>query len=113
MGILAKGSTGISSGFALPSPTTIVLMNGLSSSCVLASTTSPMAILANASLVVAGGQVQLVRLPMDALWQRSPIRSTPRIMFGEVAVLLCAAWGGTHSREKKEGLRLIPKALAL
>ncbi len=66
MGILVKGLGGIDRKSPAP-PTTTVLMNGLSSSCVLATITVLMATSAIVRRLVAGGLVRLTRLPTDVI----------------------------------------------
>ncbi len=52
---------------ATPAPPTItVLMNGLSSSCVLVVTIAPMATSTGVRLVAFGGRIRLAQLPMGA-----------------------------------------------
>ncbi len=72
-------------------PTTIVSMNGLSSSCVLAATAVPMATSTRVRRMATGGLIQLVPLPTGAAWVRIPATLTPRITFSVATVLLCAA----------------------
>ncbi len=72
-------------------PTTTVLTNGLSSSCVLASTTVPTATSTHARRMAAGGLARLAQLPTGASWVRGPATSTLRITFSVASVLLCAA----------------------
>ncbi len=77
---------------ATPAPPTItVLMNGLSSSCVLASTTVPTATSTYVRRVATGGLIRLVLLPTGATWLRGPAPSSPRITSSVAAALLCAA----------------------
>ena len=77
--------------FAPVPPTTIVLMNGLSSSCVLASTTVPTAPSTDVRRVASGGPVRPDQLPTGATCIRGPVMSTPRITISVASVLLCAA----------------------
>ena len=72
-------------------PTTIVSMNGLSSSCVLATTTVPTATSTDVRRMAAGGLARLAQLPTGAPWLRGPVVSTPRITISVATVLLCAA----------------------
>ena len=72
-------------------PTTIVLMNGLSSSCVLASTTVPTAHSTYVRRVATGGPVRLDQLPTGATCIRGSATSTPSITIGVATVLRCAA----------------------
>ena len=65
MGILVKGLGGIDRKSPAP-PTTTVLMNGLSSSCVLAATTVPTATSPRARRMVTGGLARLAQLPAGA-----------------------------------------------
>ncbi len=89
MGILVKGLGGIDRKSPAP-PTTTVLMNGLSSSCVLVSTTVPTAISTDVRRVASGGLARLAQLPTGAPCMRGPVMSTPRITISVASVLLCA-----------------------
>ncbi len=89
MGILVKGLGGIDRKSPAP-PTTIVLMNGLSSSCVLATTTFPMATSTHVRRMAAGGLTRLGQLPAGATCIRGPVMSTPSITLSVASVLLCA-----------------------
>ncbi len=66
-------------------------MNGLSSSCVLATTTVLSATSPLVRRLASGGLVQLVPLPTGATWVRVSASSTPRLIIGVDTVLLCAA----------------------
>ena len=81
----------IYSAYSLNAPTTTVLMNGLSSSCVLASTTVPQATSADVRRMVTGGLARLAQLPAGAAWVHGPVMSTPRVTIGVATALLCAA----------------------
>ncbi len=72
-------------------PTTIILTNGLSSSCVLASTTVPTAHSTYVRRVATGGPVRLAQLPTGATCIRGSATSTPSITIGVATALLCAA----------------------
>ena len=72
-------------------PTTTVLMNGLSSSCVLASTAVPTAHSTYVRRVATGGPVRLDQLPTGATCIRGSATSTPSITIGVATALLCAA----------------------
>ena len=72
-------------------PTTTVLMNGLSSSCVLATTTVPTATSPRVRRMATGGLIRLVPLPTGATWVRVPATSTLRMSIGVATVLLCVA----------------------
>ncbi len=75
-----------------PAPPTItVLMNGLSSSCVLATTTVPTAASPRVRRLATGGLLRLVPLPTGTTWLRIPATSTPRVTVGVATALLCAA----------------------
>ncbi len=79
-------------GFALRCvpPATTVLMHGLSSSCVLASTTVPTATSALVRWMAAGGLARLGQLPTGATWVRGLAMSTPKITASVATALLCA-----------------------
>ena len=77
--------------FAPVLPTTIVLMNGLSSSCVLATTAVPTATSANVRRVATGGLARLAHLPTGATWVRGPVMSSPSVTVSMATALLCAA----------------------
>ncbi len=81
----------IYSAYSLNAPTTTVLMNGLSSSCVLASTTVPQATSADVRRMVTGGLIRLVLLLTGVACLRIPATSTPRVTIGVATALLCAA----------------------
>ena len=66
-------------------------MHGLSSSCVLASTTVPTATSAGVRRMASGGLLRLDQLPAGATWVRVSASSTPRLIIGVDTVLLCAA----------------------
>ena len=72
-------------------PTTTVLMNGLSSSCVLAATYVPTATSTNVRRMATGGLARLAPLPTGAAWPRGPVMSMPRVAVSVATVLLCAA----------------------
>ncbi len=72
-------------------PTTTVLMNGLSSSCVLATTTVPTATSAGVRRMASGGLLRLDQLSAGAIWIRISAMSTPRIAISVAVALLCAA----------------------
>ena len=74
-------------------PTTIVLMNGLSSSCVLAATTVPTAASSHVRRMATGGLARLVPLPTGAICVRGPAMSAPRVTLSVASALLCAAEG--------------------
>ena len=71
--------------------TTTVLMNGLSSSCVLASTAVPTATSAGVRRMATGGLARLAQPPPGAAWVRLPATSAPMITISVVTALLCAA----------------------
>ena len=66
-------------------------MNGLSSSCVLATTIVPMATSMRVQRMAIGDLLRLVLLPTGTPWAPIPAVSMPRLTFGVVVVLLCAA----------------------
>ncbi len=72
-------------------PTTTVLMNGLSSSCVLASTLVPTATSPRVRWMATGGLIRLVPLPSGAAWLRGLAMSTPSVTLSVAPALLCAA----------------------
>ena len=78
-------------GFHKVALTTTVLMNGLSSSCVLASTTVPTATSTYVRRLATGGPVRLAQLPTGAAWIRGLALSPPRITISVASALLCAA----------------------
>ncbi len=73
------------------SPTTTALMNGLSSSCVLATTAVPTATSTDVRRMATGGLARLGQLPAGATWVHGPVMSTPRITVSVATALLCAA----------------------
>ncbi len=72
-------------------PITTVLMNGLSSSCVLATTTVPTATSTHVRRVATGGLALLALLLTGATWTRVLVTSTLSITVSVATVLLCAA----------------------
>jgi len=71
-------------------PTTIVSMNGLSSSCVLDYTTALTATLQVVRRMVTGGLVRPVLSPTDVSWPQVPATSMPRVPIGADLALLGA-----------------------
>ncbi len=78
-------------GFHKITLTTTVSMNGLSSSCVLATTAVPTATSAHVRRWALGGLIRLDPLPTGATCIRLPATSTPGITIGVASALLCAA----------------------
>ncbi len=66
-------------------------MNGLSSSCVLATTTVPTATSASVRRLATGGLIRLDPLPTGATWIRGPALSTPKLSISVAPALRCAA----------------------
>jgi hypothetical protein len=73
-------------------PTTTVLMIGLSSSCVLATTAVPTATSSDVQRIATGGPVRLAQLPTGATCIRGPAMSTPSITISVASALLCAVY---------------------